>query len=135
MTSTKTSNSKQNKNPGALIYVVDDEPMLLELATVVLEPHGYRIETFRDPSAALETFQSAKPRPALIITDYAMHQMNGMDLIKECKKLQPKQKILLVSGTVGEEVYHDSPAKPDRFLAKPYRANELTDIVRDLLAK
>jgi len=135
MTSTKTSNSKQNKNPGALIYVVDDEPMLLELATVVLEPHGYHIETFRDPSEALETFRNANPRPALIITDFAMHQMNGMDLIKECKKLQPDQKILLVSGTVGEEIYQNSSAKPDRFLAKPYQANELTDIVSDLLGR
>ena len=135
MTSNKTSNSKQNTNPGALIYVVDDEPMLLELATVVLEPHGYRIETFRDPSAALEAFRQSDPRPALVITDYAMHQMNGMDLIKECKKLQPSQKILLVSGTVGEEVYRGSAAKPDRFLAKPYQAVELTDIVRSLLAK
>lgn len=135
MTSTKTSNSKQNKNSGALIYVVDDEPMLLELATVVLEPHGYHIETFRDPSAALEAFQKAKPRPALIITDYAMHQMNGMELINECKKLQPNQKILLVSGTVGEEIYKNSPAKPDRFLAKPYQASELTDIVSALLGR
>ena len=115
--------------------MVDDEPMLLELASVVLEPHGYRIETFRDPSAALDAFQKAKPRPALIITDYAMHQMNGMDLTQQCKKLQPDQKIVLVSGTVGEEIYRDSPAKPDRFLAKPYQATELTDIVRDLLGK
>src|SRR5439155_17350039 len=59
----------------ALIYVVDDEPMLLELAAVVLEPHGFKIKTFRDPQSALQAFASAQPPPVLVITDYAMHSM------------------------------------------------------------
>ncbi len=133
MTSTKPANPKQSKSIGALIYVVDDEPMLLELAAVVLEPHGYRIETYRDPSAALRAYEAASPRPALVITDYAMHQMNGMDLIMGCKKLQPSQKILLVSGTVSETIYHNSSQKPDRFLAKPYQANQLIELVREMI--
>jgi CheY-like chemotaxis protein len=133
------NDSKSNKSgpaPGnkALIYVVDDEPMLLELAAVILEPLGYLVKTFRHPRTAVEAFTSAEPRPALIITDYAMHAMTGMDLIEACRQAQPRQKILLVSGTVGEDIYHDSPTKPDRFLAKPYHAKQLTSIVESLLA-
>ena len=107
--------------------------MLLELATVVLEPLGYTLRTFRDPDSALEEFTRANPRPALLITDYAMHTMNGMDLIRECRRLEARQPILLVSGTVGAEVFSDSPIKPDRFLAKPYKAKELADLVATLL--
>jgi CheY-like chemotaxis protein len=118
---------------GALIYVVDDEPMLLELAVVILEPLGYQIKTFRDPELALETFDAAKPRPALLITDYAMHSMNGMQLIERFRKAEPRQKILLVSGTVGEDIFRHAPDKPDKFLAKPYQARELTRIVKALL--
>jgi CheY-like chemotaxis protein len=131
------SDSKQKakpaRNSGPLIYVVDDEPMLLELASVILEPEGYQVQTFRDPEVALQTFGAAKPRPALLITDYAMHTMNGMQLVQEFRRVEPKQKILLVSGTVGEDIFGEASARPDRFLAKPYQAVNLTNIVKELL--
>jgi two-component system, cell cycle sensor histidine kinase and response regulator CckA len=133
------SKSNQQGSPRAeksetLVYVVDDEPMLLELAMVILAPMGYQIKTFRDPESALQTFIAASPRPDLIITDYAMHTMNGMDLIEECKRREPNQKIILVSGTVGEEVFLQAPVRPDRFLAKPYEIRQLTELVREVLA-
>jgi CheY-like chemotaxis protein len=135
MSQKNADNSKPAKNSGALIYVVDDEPMLLELATVILEPHGYQIKSFRDPEVALQAFAAAQPKPELLITDYAMHTMNGMQLIEQFRRINPGQKILLVSGTVGEDIFHSSPAKPDKFLAKPYQAHQLTDTVKELLAR
>jgi len=117
-----------------VVYVVDDEAMLLELATVILEPLGYEIVTFRDPDVALASFASAQPRPDLLITDYAMHSMNGMHLIQQCRLLEPHQKILLISGTVGPEIFGQAPCKPDRYLAKPYHARQLIDLVRAMLA-
>ena len=131
MTEIKTA----NKIPKALIYVVDDEPMLLELASVILIPLGYQVKTFRDPDAALAAYAAAPTPPRLIITDYAMHTMTGMDLITECKRRQPDQKIILVSGTVGEEVFRDAQVKPDHFLAKPFEIRELTELVRTTLVK
>jgi CheY-like chemotaxis protein len=121
------------KNAGPLIYVVDDEPMLLELASVILEPQGYVVRTFRDPENALRVFEGANPRPRLLITDYAMHSMNGMQLVEKFRALEPRQKILLVSGTVGEDIFRDAPAQPDRFLAKPYQAGQFTAAVKELL--
>jgi CheY-like chemotaxis protein len=131
--SDRNEKAKPAGNSGPPIYVVDDEPMLLELASVILEPEGYQIQTFRDPELALQSFTKAKVRPALLITDYAMHSMNGMQLIEKFRQLEPNQKILLVSGTVGEEIFRDSAAMPDKFLAKPYQAVELTNLVKELL--
>ena len=131
--SKKTAQARQK--PGPLIYVVDDEPMLLELAMLVLGPLGYQVQTFRDPQAAMEAFVAAKPRPAIIITDYSMHNLTGMDLVRQCKQVQPGQKVILVSGTVGQEVFQDAAVKPDRFLAKPYEAKQLGDTVRAVLAE
>lgn len=132
MSDTKPANSRE-KNASKLIYVVDDEAMLLELAKVILAPLGYQVQTYRDPDAAVEAYRTAANRPNLIITDYSMHHMTGMDLIVACRQLQPSQKIILVSGTVGEEIYRDSAIKPDRFLAKPYEIRQLTDTIRALL--
>ncbi len=118
-----------------LVFAVDDEPMLLELVVLVLEPCGFRVRTFRDPDTAVRAFDLSNPRPALIVTDYAMHTMNGMDLIQACRRIQPQQKIILVSGTVDETIYHGAEQRPDRFLAKPYQARQLADLVRAVLAE
>lgn len=134
MSEPKATISAPKNQSRALIYVVDDEPMLLELAGVILEPLGYAVRTFRDPAAAIRTFSAANPAPALIITDYSMHAMNGLDLIKACRQIHRHQRILLVSGTVDEHVYRDSPDKPDRFLPKPYQAKDLIEAVESLLA-
>jgi DNA-binding NtrC family response regulator len=133
MNRTKGNHSAAGKAAPAVIYVVDDEPMLLELAAAILRPLGYEVVTFRSAEAALEAFVAAKPRPSLIITDYAMHLMSGMALIEECRRLFPRQRTLLVSGTVDETVYRHSRCKPDRFLAKPYQAKQLVELVEALL--
>ncbi len=131
-----TANSDESRQSnGALIYVVDDEPMLVELTAVILEPLGYRIETFRDPQAALQAYQAAKPPPALIITDYAMQAMTGMQLLAACRRIRPRQKVLLVSGTVGPDIFGATTAKPDRFLGKPYQSKQLIDLVEELMAE
>jgi two-component system cell cycle sensor histidine kinase/response regulator CckA len=118
-----------------LIFAVDDEPMLLELASMILQPQGFRVETFRDPLAAVRAFSLANPLPALIVTDFAMHRMNGLDLIRDCRVIHPGQKILMVSGTVDESIYRDAPHQPDAFLPKPYSATELTAVVNKLLGR
>src|SRR5437879_10504411 len=100
MSQPKVKFSGNGKATKALIFVVDDEPMLLELASVILEPLGYKVKTFRDPQSAIQAYTSSKPQPSLIITDYAMHAMTGMDLIKACREIEPGQRVLLVSGQV-----------------------------------
>src|SRR5258708_39755452 len=131
------SEPKKNHSPGTgnsrpLISVVDDEPMLLELAAVILEPLGYAVKTFRDPQSALAAFTAARPRPGLLITDFSMHRMNGMELLEACRRLRPDQKVLMISGTVDETIYRNSPCKPDSFLAKPYQAKQLAELVKEL---
>jgi CheY-like chemotaxis protein len=122
-----------NQSAKPLVFVVDDEPLLIELATALLEPAGYAVEAFQNPEEALQAFAAADPRPDLIVTDYAMHRMTGLDLIRGCRQIHPKQKIILVSGTVDEEVYQNSRIKPDRFLAKPYQSRQLISLVRSVL--
>jgi len=118
-----------------LIYVVDDEPMILELVAMLLGPLGYRVATFRDPAQALAALAAADPAPALIVTDYAMHTMDGMEFIARCREVVPGQKLVLVSGTVSPEIYAASPVKPDRFLAKPFTAQQLVDLVQELVGR
>ena len=133
MSQTSSQSNGHHADPRPVVFVVDDEPMLLELASMIVEPLGCRVKTYRDPTTAVREFSLANPLPVLVITDFAMHQMNGMDLIRDCRRINPHQRILLVSGTVDAAIYRDSPQKPDAFLAKPYLATELADLVKSLL--
>jgi DNA-binding NtrC family response regulator len=119
-------------NPAVTIFIVDDEPILLDLAAAILQPLGFKVRTFRNPREVLKEISSVKP--AVIVTDYAMGEMNGLDLVRECKRVNPRQKMLLLSGTVDEKIYADAQAKPDRFLAKPYQVHELVESVQKLAA-
>jgi CheY-like chemotaxis protein len=126
-------NAAKSKNADQpTVFVVDDEPMLLELAEAILKPLGYKVRTFRDPELALKEFPAA--RPDVVITDYAMGRMSGMDLIRECRRLNPRQKMILLSGTVDEHVFAEAPVKPDQFLTKPYQIQDLAERVRSLIA-
>ena len=127
------SPNSSSASPPTVIFIVDDEPMLLDLATAILQPLGYDVRTFRDPKLALAEFPTA--RPAVLVTDYAMGAMNGMDLVRECKHINPQQKIMLLSGTVDEHIYADTTAKPDKFLAKPYQLREFIESVQKLAAR
>lgn len=118
--------------PATVIFVVDDEAPLLDLAKAVLGDMGYEVRTFTDPELALKEFETV--RPSLVMTDYWMPRMSGMDLIRECRRMNPGQKTVLISGTVDGQVFANAAIKPDRFVAKPYDVSALKNMVVEMLA-
>ena len=129
----------QHINNGAfgdktLIYLVDDQPLLLEYAEASLQAEGYAFQKFNDPEKALSAFLEAQPKPDLLISDFAMERMNGMELIEKCKRAHPALKTIMISGTAGAEIIHQAPVKIDQFLAKPYPPATLVELVRRVLA-
>ena len=131
-TSNPQTSSPRSK-ASILIYVVDDEPTLLELAEYILEMEGFRFEKFEEPRKALAAFKSADPKPDLIISDYVMLGMDGLQLLGECQRIKPGVRSILVSGTVQEEVVHRSPVQVDQFLRKPYLAQEFLEAIYSVL--
>jgi DNA-binding NtrC family response regulator len=117
------------------IFVVDDEQMLLDLAEMILEPAGFKVCLFNDPQKALAEYVAAQSPPDVLVTDFAMAGMNGMELIRECKRVNPRQKTILLSGTVDESIYTRSDVKPDHFLAKPYQINKLVEVLHSVIAR
>ena len=117
-----------------MIYVVDDEALLLDLAEASLQPGGYTIKKFDDPDEALKNFLREKSKPDMLISDYAMGKMNGLELIEKCKQAHPEVKTMLVSGTAGAEIILDAPVKVERFLGKPYQPATLLEMVRRILS-
>jgi len=129
----RTGSRKVPKPP--LIYIVDDEPLLLDLAEASLAPGGFTVKKFTDPDEALKSFAKARPKPDVLVTDYAMGKMNGVELLEKCRAHRSDVKCVLLSGTVGAEVVLDTPTKVDRFVGKPYQPETLLELVRRVLGE
>ena len=129
------SGKKEGASTGTdgLIFVVDDEPMIGEIVSSILDLEGYRSAVFTDPRKALEAFTQANPKPELLMTDYVMGSMNGMELIHRCRTLAPRLKTILYSGNVTEDITSIYVFKPDAFLEKPFLPKTLLDLVHSVL--
>lgn len=115
------------------IFVVDDEQMIGEVVQAILELEGYDVTFFANPEDAVQAFKDAHPKPQLILTDFLMSPINGMELISLCKRNHPKLHTILYSGNVGEEIMEHYTHKPDGFFSKPFLPNTMIDLVNKVL--
>lgn len=116
------------------IFIVDDELLIGEVVETILRLEGFKASFHSDPRLALRAIEREGDRPSLLLTDYAMIPMNGMELIQKCKAALPELRTILFSGNVGEEVARNYLIKPDGFLAKPFLPKALIRLVQSVLA-
>lgn len=116
------------------LLLVDDEPNVLNALRRELTNGEYGIETFGSPVAALRRCRDIPFD--LVIADYKMPEMNGIEFLKQFGQLRPDAARLLLSGeadidalvrTINETHIH-------RFLAKPWDKRELQSSVAQALA-
>lgn len=114
-----------------LIFVVDDNPDVAELAETILSLAGYKVKRFCDPTATLKALRDSNPKPAVLVTDYDMGVMTGLELVQFSRVFHPNLKTLMFSGTVEGDVVLSHPVKVDKFLSKPFHASQLTALVNE----
>lgn len=85
----------------SLVYVVDDEPELLDILDSELVSAGFEVMSFSDPSKVLTAVQSRVPD--LVISDLKMPGVTGLDLLREVKKICPDTPFILLSGYLTAE--------------------------------
>jgi DNA-binding NtrC family response regulator len=129
----KSKSTRRVPPAGRVVFVVDDNAALSALAAMVLESAGYTVRHFSDPKLLLKALKGANPKPAVLVTDYEMGTMNGLELIRSSHKVHPSLKTLLVSGSVDESMMVLHPGEVHRFLGKPYEPTQLRNLVAELL--
>ncbi len=130
----KKHNQKQSTSSGWDIFVVDDEPDVLEVIAALLEVKGHQARVFTDPFEALSEFEKAEAKPRLLISDYQMPKMNGMELLQRCRGSLSELRCISASGTLQFQDLEQYSEKPDLFLSKPFRSGQLWDAVDEMLA-
>lgn len=118
---------------GKRIYIVDDEALIGEMVLSILELEGYEPRFFVNPEEAFEAIRDEELKPDLLITDFLMQPINGMELIEKCRSVMPDLKTILYSGNVREEITRYFVVKPDCFLPKPFLPKNLIELVEATL--
>lgn len=114
------------------ILLVDDEPALLELSSVILSQKGYRTIEAGDAKQALQILETETVD--LIISDVIMPGMDGFQLAKLVQKKYPEIKIQLASGfTDNRHSDDETEILQAEMINKPYQANVLLKRIRQLL--
>jgi DNA-binding NtrC family response regulator len=83
-----------------IVSIVDDEIDITELFQYAISAsiHGVSVITFNDPVIALEHFADNKKNYALVISDLRMPNLNGLELLKKVKQLNPSVRTILISA-------------------------------------
>jgi two-component system response regulator YesN len=99
---------------------------------------GASVVSFNDPMTALKHYTKNKQQYAVVISDMRMSSMNGLELLKKVKKLNPKVRTILVTGYEFENnpVFENYLKQGiiNSFIVKPVRINTLCQSVRDEFA-
>ena len=117
------------------ILLVEDEPLVRDLAHRFLSEHGYTILEAADGEEALRAAQEhAGKRIHLLLTDVVMPQMGGKELADRLRRLRPSIKVLYTSGYTDEAIVHHGVLDPGtHFLQKPFSPKTLLHKVREVL--
>lgn len=117
------------------ILVIDDEPYILLMVKKMLERAGYEVNLASNGSEGLRLF--SKFRPGLVITDIIMPEKEGLETIREMKRISRDLKIIAMSG--GGKISADNylgTAKifgASRLIEKPFSQKHLLTYVEELV--
>jgi CheY-like chemotaxis protein len=117
----------------AMVMVLDDNRLIGKMFTDILEPYGYEVLAIERPSEALELLRNLTP--AVIIVDYVLPEMNGIEFVKKVRSLRRKEVANVpIVGLSGADPIDDikkrfAEAGISLFLYKPVKPEALLNAV------
>jgi len=124
--------SAKMSDPAKTLLVVDDDLMVRDMEAQVLRLQGY---TVLEAQGAAEALRLAREAAAihLLITDFSMPEVDGIELTRQFRLVHPKTPVLMVSGSFPSIQDRADALGRFEFLAKPFQYDELLHKVRALL--
>ena len=116
----------------ATVLIVDDERLVLDMATEVLESAGYTVIAVDRPLKALEMVRQDPGIADLVLTDITMPELDGRDLVDLLAQERPSLRFVYMSGF--GQLRTDQPSLRGPTVVKPFDLRELVDVVRRSLS-
>ena len=126
---------RNNQSP-VFVAVIDDEADLAYLFKEALSQiDGVQVFAFTDPLLALEHFKANHQNYRVVISDYRMPTMTGMELLSKIKDVSPAAtRIMMSAFEIQDELFQEYKCV-DKFLQKPVLMTDLINEVRMLVSK
>jgi DNA-binding NtrC family response regulator len=106
------------------IMVIDDEKIVCDMTKMTLQQEGYEVETFLNATPALERLKEEKFD--VIITDYKMKGIDGMEVLKTVKSLYPETKVIMITAFANLDAAIEAlRSDVHDFFPKPVKIKEL----------
>ncbi len=116
------------------ILVVEDEPIVLELVTKLLEMKGYTVIATNNPLDAINIARNSADKINLLLTDVLMPEMNGDELAKKLLTDYPSLKCLFMSGYTADIVTHSGLLDEEiHFIQKPFSIDTMIAKVQTVI--
>ena len=115
------------------ILLVDDEPAVMAMGAKLLKNLGYKVTSRTDSVDALEVFRSSPDEFNLVITDYTMPKLTGLDFAREVLRIRPDMQILLCTGFSEKINSGHMKELGIKLLMKPYGIRQISEAVRKIL--
>ena len=116
----------------SILYVDDDEAIVL-MMTRLLERQGYRVSGYTEALEALEAVRSQPEAFDLVVTDYNMPDMSGLELARALREIRADLQVALASGYITEELRAQAPvAGVSELIYKPNTVDELSAVIARL---
>jgi DNA-binding response OmpR family regulator len=117
------------------VMVVDDEEELANLFRTFLERSGFNSVSFTDPLSALEHFSQNHDNYSVVITDWKMPNLDGLQFAKRIREYNATVKILLITGYFIDkpfliEVFQEADISD--IIEKPFKLKELKPRIEEL---
>ncbi|HYJ01042.1 MAG TPA: response regulator [Nitrososphaeraceae archaeon] len=129
---------ESSNNNDFYILLVDDEKDILDLFSEYLTSNGFKTISFDNPVKAIKYFYQNPNNCSLVITDYKMPQMSGIDLIKKIKEKDTNYKIktIIISAFIKDNIPYDKSyiTTVDKILEKPIYLDRLKNEVQELIS-
>jgi DNA-binding response OmpR family regulator len=114
-----------------VVLVADDDVLVRNLVTILLQRGGYVVLAAADGQEGLELSRNYPGRIDLVITDMKMPRLNGMDLVGHLLIERPGIKTIVMSGSEMNEIVSQNINLP--FLPKPFDGEVLLERVKAIL--
>jgi len=111
---------------GKHLLYLDDEAAIIFLMKRLLERKGYRVSGYTEPRQALAAVRANPSEFDLVVTDYYMPGMSGLEVAQALKELRPDLPVVMASGYISEELRTKAPAVGIRELI--YKPNTVEDL-------
>jgi len=118
----------------ASLLIVDDEDIALRNLQHVMDREGYAVTATRSGVKALTLLE--QQRFDVVLTDLRMEKVDGMDILRRCRDVDPLMEVIMITGHASTESAVDAMKQGAfYYLAKPFRLDEVRKVVAEAAEK